>query len=310
MAACPPIEPSNKVDLRSVVEARGKFNRAIRERNVGLVKAFVSEGIDVNYTDPQLSPRCVQKFNEGLGVRYNEIETCIPPLLFACNEHRIQDHDPESIKELKEILKILLNSGRINVNFMYKNLYSSYDCPLHVAARHGYVEIVKLLVEHGADANFVGSPDENLQSKNEIYSPLMLLAENARRYYQRQSCISGIKFLLEEKSLKVNVNFESYRTKKTAVFLAGKNSDIEIVELLLEHGAKIYLSVPLPILAESCRDHTHIFGIKDKSVACTKLTKLLIKCGANVNETDTRGYTALMNACECGDTHALHYTST
>lgn len=85
--------------------------------------------------------------------------------------------------------------------------------------------------------------------------------------------------------------------------MAARNCDAEIIELLLEHGAKLYLSNSRPILVESFK----LSGYHRRGNSHSKVTQLLISHGAEVNETDELclRWTSLMFASRRGDTDCM-----
>ncbi|KAJ9596463.1 hypothetical protein L9F63_012502 [Diploptera punctata] len=123
-----------------------------------------------------------------------------------------------------EVLKFLLQHGA-DVNYFYKDNRT----PLMQAAVRGHVKVAELLVEHGASVNIRGS-------------------------YCR-----------------------------TALFLAVTNGQHEVVEFLLQHGADVDMSDDKKITPL-------MHAVKLRNV---KVAELLIKHGASVKVTDSRGRTAL-----------------
>ncbi|QTG98974.1 ankyrin repeat domain-containing protein [Wolbachia pipientis] len=112
-----------------------------------------------------------------------------------------------------EIVKILKEKGA-DINAVDYNK----DTPLHLAAQNGYLEIVKILKEKGADINAV---DYNKDT------PLHLAAQNG--YLE-------IVKILKEKG--ADINAVDYN-KDTPLHLAAQNGYLEIVKILKEKGADI-----------------------------------------------------------------------
>lgn len=133
-----------------------------------------------------------------------------PPLLTACRQGHL------------EFIRILFNKYkiRVQVNFHYLK-----DTPLSAAAERGYVEIMELLFEHGAEPDFAGA-----DSFGNSWSPLMNVAHNG--HYEAA-------VLLLEKGAEVNAYFRT-RDDQTPLKLAARNGHDKLVKLLLDNGAAIH----------------------------------------------------------------------
>jgi ankyrin repeat protein len=144
------------------------------------------------------------------------------------------------------------------------------ETPLMAASRTGKLAIVKFLVSNNADINARGKYDDTA-----------LMA--AAWFCQKEI----LEYLLERGA---EVNFYKYASKASALdFAAGKCRNVELVELLLEHGGNIHTknkySTPL------------INAVKSFNKATVKV---LLDAGARMNERDNLGWTALMYAASEG----------
>lgn len=88
---------------------------------------------------------------------------------------------------------------------------------LHGAALNGHIEIVKTLIDHGADVNVI---------EGQRQTPLHCAA--------RKGKVNVVKFLVEKGA---NVNAQE-RDGLTPLDYAAKNGEEETVSVLLSHGAK------------------------------------------------------------------------
>ncbi|XP_050505193.1 ankyrin-1-like isoform X1 [Diabrotica virgifera virgifera] len=118
-----------------------------------------------------------------------------------------------------KIVKMLIEKG-VDVNVEDINW-----TPLHLACRHGNLEIVKLLLENGAVY-------DNRQGKSRNYSPLLVAIEMGH--------LEIIKYFI---SIGVDVNFSTNNEDYTLLHAACTNTQaqvqIEIVKLLIENGADV-----------------------------------------------------------------------
>lgn len=147
--------------------------------------------------------------------------------------------------------------------------FDKRDCfaPLHLAVSNGQVDIVKLLISHGADVN---TSDGNGQT------PLQLAAS------------SIMIDVLNVQGLEIDaVN----NNGDTALISACKNGDCVIVNKLLCVGAHvngITGSCTTPLCAACC----YIYGYD--------VVEMLLEHGADVNTRDVNGRTPLFVACSNG----------
>ncbi|CAF4175783.1 unnamed protein product, partial [Rotaria sordida] len=111
------------------------------------------------------------------------------------------------------IVKLLIEHGNANINHLIK----THSTALRAACYHNNLEMVKYLIEHGADPH---------QSKKGNYTNLMLSA--GRRYP------IIVNYLVNE--LKCNIN-ERDENGQTALYYAVRSGSLEITKFLLENGA-------------------------------------------------------------------------
>lgn len=202
-----------------------------------------------------------------------------------------------------ECCEILLTKGHANKE--HRNI-SDYT-PLSLAASGGYVNIIKLLLSHGAEIN------SRTGSKLGI-SPLMLAAMNGHT--------QAVKYLIEAGS---DVNAQIETNRNTALTLACFQGRAEVVSLLLdkraniEHRAKTGLTPLMEaasggyeivgrILLERGADVNAAPVPSSKDTALTisaekghlKFVQLLVEYGAQLDAKNKKGCSALWLACNSG----------
>jgi ankyrin repeat protein len=143
---------------------------------------------------------------------------------------------------------------------------------LHQAAQKGNLEIVKALVEAGADVN-----KENFDQETPLFMAVM------------GSNVELIKYLAEKGANLDHVNHELFTPLLVAVF----NGNLEVTKALLASGAKVNPLSEFPGQAV-----TIMLGNvdEDSQEEILPLLDLLIEAGADVNNPASNGWTALVFA--------------
>lgn len=170
--------------------------------------------------------------------------------------------------------------------------------PIHIAAGNGYLDLLKILIEHNSDVNrkaengctplllavemedidvikelLKNNADINLQNDEEV-SPLTYSI-----YFQKD--ISIVKELLEN-GAKVEYTTQKY----TPLMIASNLENIEVMKLLLEYGANVNTKTTD---GQSALELAAIKGSK-------KSIDFLLENGADVNSQNNQGYTPTMIA--------------
>lgn len=146
------------------------------------------------------------------------------------------------------------------------------DYPLRIAARNGYMNILKAMIEAGTNI-----------SGDIKYTPLHEAVEDG--------CIEMLQFLLENGA---NVNAKTEVSEETPLYLAVKKGNVEMIELLIEKGANVN--------AGNKDENTPLHYAEDIRIA-----RLLVANGANVNAKNrsdppySMGSTPLHCAASAGD---------
>ena len=154
---------------------------AVQHGKDDVVKALINKGADVNIAD-----------NDGW-----------TPLMFSAQEGHLTT------------VQALLSVPAININA--KNLHRK--TALHEAANHGKDNVVKALIDNGADVNI---------TDHDGWTPLMFAAE--------QGHLRTVQALLGTPG--IDINAQTYNTE-TALYPAAFFGKYDVVKALLDHGADI-----------------------------------------------------------------------
>lgn len=176
----------------------------------------------------------------------------------------------EAISEDKiDIIQLLLSHGA-DVNAVSKHGATS----LHFAASQGTTKIAELLLANNADLNARDSWGN---------TPL----HNAIRSGLRTQGIGIIQVLVKRGA---NINTKNDRDGKTPFHVAVSKGDVEVVRLLLSHGADV-----------NARDKYGATSLHSAaSEGTTKIAELLLANKADINARDSFGNTPLHNAILSG----------
>ena len=174
---------------------------------------------------------------------------------------------------------------------------------LHYAVIGSQAEVVKFLIDHGADVNIedIGTPLHYATEKDRRDIVELLVAAganvNARKRFPDgdtplHSAIKagyrGIVTLLIAHGADVNANKRGYLTGDTPLITSVESGHKDIVELLIAKGADVN--------AKSAQGQTLLdiaIDQRNKDIA-----KLIVEKGADINATDNRGDTVLHRAAE------------
>lgn len=221
---------------------------------------------------------------------------------------QISRNNSNEIKEIKKIqgkaLYIALKSKHIEIAKLLIEQdadleYSSYwdGTPLMLASARGYMDIVKLLIEKGANVNakkYEDTPLVMASAKGHMDIAKFLIEKgaevNSAVYPQNPMLHMGtIEYMIRRIILNEAEKNETVRECGALVSACGRG-DFDLVKLLLEKGANAN--------SRGLYD-TAIFYVDKEHRSeedCIKLMKLLIEYGADVNARGKHGDTVLLRA--------------
>jgi len=197
-----------------------------------------------------------------------------------------------------EVVRMLLGHGADITAQDNRGLTS-----LHLASRGGYVDVVGLLLEHGVDA---------VAKDNDGATPLHYAASRGQ--------VEVTRLLLE---WGVDVTVQEHIGRLTPLHRAARRGQVEVARLLFEHGADATAKDTYgwtPLHHAAYRGHVEFVRLflERGADATTKgddgstplhcaasrghveVTRLLLECGVDVTAKDTDGWTPLHQAA-CGD---------
>ncbi|MCL1474215.1 ankyrin repeat domain-containing protein [Argonema antarcticum] len=247
------------------------------------------------------------------------------------NEHLMEN---AIYRRKLDIVSFLIDAG-FNVNLRFQE--NEDRTALMEAAKIGDINMVKKLVEHGADVNAVSRKNHfalmnaACQGWQEIYDYLAPLTSEKLRYWAKKELTSGLIYRKRKDdkllsnfitasairdiegvlaAIKDGVNINAFgEDETTALFIAANWGYLSIVRALIEAGVNVNLGkednreTPLMIAAARTALQKHKLDVDGSDYI--EVIKLLIKAGANVNAKTDEVWTALMAAANSGSVEAV-----
>ncbi|KAK7502989.1 hypothetical protein BaRGS_00005615 [Batillaria attramentaria] len=209
------VENSARIDVVNDEQATA-LHKAASLNHVEVVKFLVDRGARINRRDKDNYTPLL------LAATYGHVETVELLLQKGADYTAVDKYDKTAIylaaeENQKGVLEKLLSYPQvkrlINVNEQYDN------SPLHIASQQGYLDVVRCLLDHGAD----------LDSKNEEeQTPIHLAAKFGRTNIVRE-------IIRHDKSV---LNDED-ENSNTALHLAAQYGHNKVAAVLLELGADV-----------------------------------------------------------------------
>jgi serine/threonine-protein phosphatase 6 regulatory ankyrin repeat subunit B len=279
-----------------------KLVRATMRGDLAAVKRYLDEGADIN-----------AYYNNATGLMYasQNGHTEVVRLLL--------DRGANPNLGKLEYPSTQLQPGQISTSSFSSGGLEDWATPLYWASKNGHADIVKLLLEKGADASirtrtakFSGA-DISVNGGKEIVfaetkkTPLEIASENGHKdivqLLEKPTKEMGLIIASEDNNIKevqtlldqgADVNLRRVSNRSTALWIASYRGYAKLVKLLLEKGADSSISNSIdgitPIYVASQNGHTDI-------------VRLLLDNGADVNAKEiNKDVSALHLASQKGHT--------
>jgi ankyrin repeat protein len=270
---------------------------AAEQGHADIVQFLIERGADVNASSKIIYAikRNGLGFARGPAGPSREEMGGLTPLLFAARQGSL------------ETVRVLAAAGAD-----VRKASVDGSSPLLVAVQNGQYEIARFLLDQGADPN---------QANAKNWTPLYLSVANrdalrtARPAPSSDGVLEFISLLLDrgaDPNARINVRTEVHQANTslwlqeagaTALLRASLCGDLTAVRLLLAHGADPLIPTfdhTTPLMAASGVGWADGFTFQYSEQETLELVKLLLDQGANVNDANDHGITALHGAAYKG----------
>jgi len=206
-------------------------------------------------------------------------------------------------------VRLLLNQAT-NVNYRDSNTGVT---PLLSAVYFGHIDVVRMLVGHGANVNHVpwGLKEQRIASSSITFKERELLrtisrSDTALLVAIRKNDPEVASYLIENKAKIAVAN----RKEETPTLIAARNGNAELMALLLKHGANqnravVKKKVDRFITRTHKKEKRVSLLISAASGGHVDTIKVLLAAGAEIDIQNEEGMTALFKAAEQGHANVV-----
>ena len=259
------IHVQNEMDRNSIMSA------AIGTGDCNTVRWLIEQGVDVNH--------CSKKGVTAVHIAAQQGNLDVLKLLkeSGANIHAQTEMGSNSIMSASvgtgdcNTVRWLIEQG-VDVNHCDKNGFTA----VHIAAKQGNLDVLKLLKESGANIHV-----QNEMDRNSIMSAAIGTGD-----------CNTVRWLIEQG---VDVNHCS-KKGVTAVHIAAQQGNLDVLKLLKESGANIHAQTEMGI--------NSIMSASVGTGDCNTV-RWLIEQGVDVNHCDKKGFTAVHIAAKQGNLDVL-----
>jgi len=299
-----PLSNFDKTYIPTDKDGRTALHYAIINGSKEIVDLLLKSGADINAKDKRsLTPLFVASVfgNEDImklllennadpNARDNEKETPIFYAIFRSTK----------LKNAKEVVKILLRYGA-DVNAVNKNGRTL----LHLAVSYADLDLIKLLVENGANINTKDNNGRTVlydainrvkkENEDKIKEIIKYLLEKGANPNETIRLKLPLNTLLKERIIGM-LSYDAYKARgvkdednivfvRSPLSTAIEMKNLELVKLLVEHGADVNPKFPNPNpLSEAA------------AAGSKEIILYLLEKGADVNRIDDMGFAPVHNA--------------
>ena len=206
-------------------------------------------------------------------------------------------HQVCEIRDDPEMVKILLDKdpGIVNSTLEYELRPKQGFTPLMKASARGHTEVVKMLLEHGAEIDYQTKiePHDNIKDMEGL-SALMVAAVSRQ--------LETVKLLLDKGA---DIDLRNKEGRTALMLSASLESLIKLgldISSTIRKAYPVYVEVVRLLLEENASLEIQTHHSKETALIATckakreEMSKLLIEKGANVNHLDCEGGYALLYA--------------
>ncbi|XP_057318733.1 ankyrin-1-like [Microplitis mediator] len=279
-------------DIRPSHITRAPIYTAVDKNNYEITKHLINHGADVNtcFDNKTLLYRAVENENERIVELLINNKANVNQTIVICYSSNSALYKAVEISNLN-ILKILVKAPSIDVNLSL----DFHEPLLHQAIRQNNYEIIKCLIEHGANINTVYKCETPLKiaiinGNKEVVK--LLIENNAGVKASLDYSSSPLHTAIEKNNfeiLEMLVNIDTTKVNpsygRPPLLTAVRENNFEMTRYLIKFGADVNTWYGYPL---------HI-AVKNKN---NDIVKLLIENKADVNFIGTAGETALSLAVE------------
>ena len=263
------IDHGASINFAGDLETYTPLHFAINKGNSQLVSLLLQHGANVNIkdkTDNTVVYLAVQKGNLSI---VEQILNFHPEINDGNNRNILNVAIYGNNTQYQAIIELLLNYG-FSLNIEEENNYNL----LFAAVAKGYLNVVKILLDHCTDINILHDPETPKASYNLSSQKAHTLLHCATKKKHE-----SVAELLINYGADVNIKDQA---GYPPIFYAIDTSDIKITKLLLNNGADIH--------GIQCKTQLLNIAVKKEY---KEIVEILLQHGADVNAVDKHGRTAL-----------------
>ncbi len=281
----------NRTDIAKLLIEQGLLLNLIplaaKHKNLDVVNLLIRKGMDVNEPFQRTKSTSSTALIEASMVKDNKdiVETL---LLYGADIDTTETYLNKTALMMaieysdNDTIKLLIKY-KPNVN----HIDNRGNTPIDIAAKMNKTDIVDLLIKNGAPNDLIraikyGVTDkvEELLTASKSIDNIDKNGDTALTLAVKENNIELVKLILDkDANINLNSNISDYNYKLSPLMIASQNNNKEIVNLLIERGANVNLinSYSMTALMATIYDRSEVTSEK------IEIMKILIDAGADVN---------------------------